>query len=209
HRGHDIEHRRALAREHRRTPEDPGEADRGAADRNPTRLPSCGHRGDERDHAKHDDGQKKLVCGAEGLDRPLFDRTWREVDDRRADRRAGVGLRTERDGEKLGDAECDGGRCDACQHSLFGSWSGHNENLPARRTARPYEVVTAPERLTEWAMRYLAWRSTAVFERELDGDRGQEGRHRRWSVGLRTGDRGVAGQAWRERRGAGPAAVQG
>ena len=69
--------------------------------------------------------------------------------------------------------------------------------------------MTAPERLTEWAMRYLAWRSTAVFERELDGDRGQEGRHRRWSVGLRTGDRGVAGQAWRERRGAGPAAVEG
>ena len=66
-----------------------------------------------------------------------------------------------------------------------------------------------PERLTECAMRYVAWRSDHSLERELDGDRGQEGRRRRWRVGLRTGNRRVAGQAWRERGRAGPAAVEG
>ena len=35
------------------------------------------------------------------------------------------------------------------------------------------------------------------LERKLDGDRGQEGRHRRWGLGLRSCDGGGAGQARR------------
>ena len=83
----------APAREQdRRAPRDPGEHDRGAAHGNAARLVLCRHRRDRRDHRHHEYRQDQLVGRGEGLDRPLLDRTGREVDDRRPDRVASVGF---------------------------------------------------------------------------------------------------------------------
>ena len=164
------------------------------------RLHRAGDRGDHRDdrRARRTDSTSlsavPKVWIAHSLTGP-----GREIDDRRADRGARVGVRAERHRGQLGDAERDRRGGDARQRSGVLLLEAMHAKLPTPPTRKPYRKVTSARLL--YRFEHSFWKGSQM---EISGKKADR---RRRCVGLRRGDRGVAGRSVARRGDPGPAAV--
>ena len=115
-----------------------------------------GDRGEQRDH--HQDGhrQNQLVRGAEQLYRPLLDRAWRQLDERRSDRGTHIGLGAERGTEQLRDTDGDSCCGDAARRAR--AVFAHVAKLPPGRTRKPYRTMSSAR---------LLYSSTTVWKVQI------------------------------------------